>query len=131
MQSTYEELKLISFQVKLAASSLYAVYLWGIETKICDWNAFRIRWPRMQSTYEELKLGATVTVESAEGCMQSTYEELKLVYVVYILNINFVCSLPMRNWNIKKHDLFIPNDFVCSLPMRNWNSNVYAGKKGT
>ena len=63
---------------------------------------------------------------------QPTYEELKPISGLVYFKRSIVFSLPMRNWNYRKHRSEAGVYSVFSLPMRNWNpfSILYKKNKG-
>ena len=96
------------------------------------------------STYEELKLSFAISIALLKLCFYSTYEELKhmnvanleayaLSFLQYLWGIEtknksntvtlvqYVFTVPMRNWNPATG---IEDDYdvmVFTVPMRNWN----------
>ena len=73
-------------------------------------------------TYEELKPVWKKKFCKRFGSLYRTYEELKLSSllekgVIY----EFVCIVPMRNWNISAAAFLVSFFRVCIVPMRNWN----------
>jgi len=99
-ESTYEELKQISWPLICNVAQTFWVYLWGIETNTqTGWRVARlgfestyeelkhwwrcwscqIRWHSFESTYEELKLISPKNAEIKLKSFESTYEELKLI----------------------------------------------------
>ena len=98
----------------------FLLYLWGIETGISSFKS-PLLW-RFYFTYEELKQSPKTHLK------YSSFLFLLYLWGIETLDwnrlsciVNWVFTLPMRNWNIPRIAQDGSGTYVFTLPMRNWN----------
>jgi len=102
--------------------SLFLLYLWGIETLTFSNSQYALL-DHFYFTYEELKHSRI-----------HLKRRVKSKFLLYLWGIetsfscdevtpyNSIFTLPMRNWNNRKHGFENALNQIFTLPMRNWNN---------
>ena len=97
-QTTYEELKLCHVD-KLLPSVELPDYLWGIETRISEYDSFG-KGSLPDYLWGIETLGTLLYYTTKYTCSQTTYEELKRESELATSLEIRAPRLPMRNWNL-------------------------------
>ena len=123
-QPTYEELKHLlysSFQTHLNSfqptyEELKQVYVRMLPDTLC-----------FQPTYEELKPVDSSLIYLNYFCFQPTYEELKQKLDTSTKSMQYVFSLPMRNWNAETLTYQIK---ICRFSAYLWGIETHQSRPG-